>query len=117
MGWERKPGRDNGREEYLNGVLGLFHLRNLLVELLIAETAVPDRGGVLHLNRLITDAQKALLRDLPPPIPERRALIDAHVAYAQAYMPLAKARATHLGLTWPQAFEDATWRKLERDVG
>jgi len=47
-----------GREEYINGVLGVFHLRNLLLELLIEETAAPNRGGALHLNRLLTDEQK-----------------------------------------------------------
>ena len=45
-----------GREEYINGVLGVFHLRAALVELMIEETGAPNRGGVLHLNRLVTDA-------------------------------------------------------------
>ena len=35
-----------GREEYINGVLGVFHLRNLLVDLLIEETDAPNRGGI-----------------------------------------------------------------------
>jgi hypothetical protein len=47
-----------GREEYLNAITGVFHLRNLLVDLLIEETAAPHRGGSLHLNRLITREQK-----------------------------------------------------------
>ncbi len=34
-----------GRKEYINGVLGVFHLRNLLVDLLIEETDAPNRGG------------------------------------------------------------------------
>lgn len=106
-----------GREEYLNGVLGLFHLRNLLVELLIAETGVPDRGGVLHLNRLITTDQQAVLRGLPPPVPEKEALIAAHQSYANVYLPRARVRAAKLGLPWPEAFEAATWRKLSADVG
>lgn len=43
-----------GRAEYINGVLGVYHLRNLLIDLMIEETNAPNRGGVLHLNRLIT---------------------------------------------------------------
>ena len=43
-----------GREEHINGVLGVFHLRNLLVDLMITETGTSHRGGMLHLNRLIT---------------------------------------------------------------
>lgn len=102
-----------GRQEHLNGVLGVFHLRNHLVDLLIEETAAPHRGGVLHLNRLITDAQKELLLSLPPPIPERDAIIAAHLAYAEAYLPRARRMALKSGVDWPERFEAATWRKLK----
>lgn len=101
-----------GREEYITGVLGVFHLRNLLVELLIAETNAPHRGGVLHLNRLITDEQQALLTSLPPAIPTRDAMISAHLAYAKAYLPRARKRALDIGVDWPEQFEAATWAKL-----
>lgn len=101
-----------GREEYINGVLGVFHLRNLLVELMIEETGAPNRGGVLHLNRLITDEQKALLTALPPPVAEREAMIEAHLAYARAYLPRARKRAEALGIDWPERFEAVTWKQL-----
>ena len=101
-----------GREEYINGVLGVFHLRNKLVELLIEETSAPNRGGILHLNRLITDEQKALLTSLPPPIAERDAMISVHMAYASAFLPRARRRAEALGVEWPERFEAATWAKL-----
>lgn len=101
-----------GREEYINGVLGVFHLRNLLVDLMIEETNAPNRGGVLHLNRLITDEQKAVLTSLPPAIPMREAMLTAHLAYAKAYLPRARKRAAELGLAWPERFETVTWAKL-----
>ena len=106
-----------GRAEYINGVLGVFHLRNLLVDLLINETAAPHRGGVLHLNRLITQEQKDLLCALPPPVPTREAMIEGHMAYAKAYLPRARAFAAAQGVDWPEAFEAATWAKLEADLG
>ncbi|WP_116597915.1 nucleotidyltransferase family protein [Primorskyibacter marinus] len=105
-----------GRREYINGVLGIFHLRNLLVDLLIAETNAPHRGGVLHLNRLITDEQKALLTSLPPAIPNREAMIAGHLAYAKAYLPRARRWARHLGVEWPEQFEAATWAKLNETL-
>lgn len=105
-----------GREEYINGVLGVFHLRNLLVDLLIEETNVPDRGGVLHLNRLITEEQKDLLTSLPPAIPSRDAMISAHLAYAKAYLPRARERAARLGMGWPERFEAATWARLNQTL-
>lgn len=87
-----------GREEYINGVLGVFHLRNLLVDLLIEETGAPNRGGVLHLNRLITDEQKELLISLPPAVPNLDAMISAHIAYAQVYLPRARKLAGQWGV-------------------
>ncbi|MFL4471243.1 nucleotidyltransferase domain-containing protein [Tateyamaria armeniaca] len=106
-----------GREEYINGVLGVFHLRNALVELMIEETGAPNRGGVLHLNRLITQEQKDVLVSLPPPVPTRDAMIDAHLAYARAFLPLARKRAADLGVDWPEQFEEVTWARLNETLG
>lgn len=106
-----------GREEYINGVAGVFHLRNLLVELLVEETAAPDRGGALHLNRLLNEEQKEVLKALPPPIVERDAMIATHLAYARAYLPRAKSLAENWGVEWPDRFEAATWAKLGQSPG
>lgn len=106
-----------GREEYLNGVLGVSLLRSKLVDLMIEETDAPNRGGILHLNRLITGEQKEVLLSLPPAVPERDALISAHMAYAAAYLPRARRRAEELGMDWPERFEAATWKRLEGSLG
>ena len=106
-----------GRQEYINGVLGVSLLRNALVELLIEETDAPHRGGILHLNRIITDDQKALIMSMPPAVPERDALITAHLAYAKAYLPRARQRAAALDMDWPERFEAATWQRLESTLG
>ncbi|RAH96098.1 hypothetical protein DLJ53_33250 [Acuticoccus sediminis] len=101
-----------GREEYINGVTGIFHLRNLLIELLVEETGAPERGGALHLNRLISDEQKALLQALPLPVATREGMITAHLAYAAAYLPRARRLARIWGVDWPERFETATWKRL-----
>lgn len=106
-----------GREEYLNGVTGVFHLRNLLIDLMIEETAAAHRGGALHLNRLITAEQKAALAALPVPGPERDALIAAHLAYAEEYLPRARGLAESRGVDWPERFEAATWDYLGETLG
>lgn len=105
-----------GRMEYLNGVLGVFHLRNLLVDLLIEETGAPHRGGALHLNRLITDEQKEVLASLPPPVPTRDLLIAAHIAYAAAYLPRARKLAKLWDIDWPERFEAVTWECLKETL-
>lgn len=101
-----------GRSEYINGVAGVFHLRNLLVELLIAETNAPNRGGALQLNRLLTAEQQDLLTFLPPPIPTRDGVIDAHRAYASAYLHRARAYAQAHDIPWPDRFEDVTLTQI-----
>ena len=106
-----------GREEYINGVAGVFHLRSLLVELLIEETSAPDRGGALHLNRLLTEEQKALVAGLPAPEANREAMIAAHMACAAAYLPRARRMARARGLDWPEEFEAVTWAKLDEELG
>ena len=105
-----------GRKEYINGVLGVFHLRNLLVDLLIEETNAPNRGGVLHLNRLITDEQKELLTSMPPAVPNLDAMVTAHLAYAAAYLPRARKLALQWDIEWPERFEAATWAQLNRSM-
>lgn len=106
----------DGREEYINGVLGVFHLRNMLVELMIAETAAPHRGGILHLNRLITEEQKAILTAMPPLKAERDAMLAAYMAYAAAFLPRARRRAKALGVEWPERFEQITWARLGKTL-
>ncbi len=106
-----------GREEYITGVAGIFHLRTILIDLLVEETAAPDRGGALHLNRLLTDEQKALITALPAPVPERDAMIASHLAYAKAYLPRARQLAGRRGVEWPERFEAATWAKLHQSLG
>jgi len=105
-----------GREEYLNGVAGVFHLRNLLVDLIVEETSAPHRGGALHLNRLITEEQKEALASLPAPVPTRDAMIDVHLAYARAYLPRARRLAKAWGVEWPERFEAATWKWLRETL-
>ncbi len=106
----------DGRKDYVNGVTGVLHLRRLLTDLLIAENNVANRGGALHLNRLITTEQSDLLATLPVPEATRDSVIAAHLAYAGAYLPRARRLAVAWGVTWPEAFEAATWAHLARTL-
>ncbi|WP_179380385.1 nucleotidyltransferase domain-containing protein [Jannaschia marina] len=101
-----------GRAEYINGVLGVFHLRNQLVDLMIAETAVPDRGGMLTLNRLLTEEQRAALTAMPAPEATREAMIAGHMTYAAEFLPRARRLARTLRVDWPERFEACTWARL-----
>ena len=98
-------------------MLGVQFLRNALVDLLIEENEVADRGGILHLNRLITADQKALLMSMPTPAPAAKDIIAANVAYAAAYLPRARKMAAQLGADWPELFETTTWAHLKDTLG
>jgi len=106
-----------GREEYINGVTGVMHLRTLLIDLLIAEANVPYRGGALTLNRRLTAEQRDLLSVLPPLIPTRDGVLEAHRGYASAYLHRAHAFAHAKDIPWPEAFEDATLSHIGQSLG
>lgn len=106
-----------GRDERVLGVTGAGLLRDLLTRLMIEETRSPERGGALHLSRVITDGQMAELEALPYPGPTRSEVLEAHSALAKSFFPRARRLAAELGLPWPDAFEDATRKHLQRAFG
>ncbi len=57
-----------GREEYVNALSGITHLRTQTINLMAEENGIEpwDRGGALHVNRLITPEQRAELESLGP---------------------------------------------------
>lgn len=101
-----------GREEFVVGESGADLLRGMLIDVMLEDVAVEDRGGALHLNRLLPAGQQQLLTNLPPLQATRESVINAHVACASAFLPLARDLHDRCGLGWPQEFEDATRRHL-----
>ncbi len=106
-----------GRGEYVVGVTGTGLLRDMLIQLLTEEVPMPDKGGALHLSRVLPEADMRLLEGLPYPRPNRAEIIAANIATAQAFFPRARALAERIGVPWPTAFEDATRRNLQRTLG
>lgn len=106
-----------GREEYVTLVKGSALLRDLLTDLMLEECPLPDRGGALHLSRLLKTDQMALLEALPYPGPKREALIEAHIAIAEAFFPMARRLAIQLSVEWPHRFEAATRQHLATELG
>ena len=106
-----------GRGEAVTLLVGLGHLRDLLIRLMLEECAEADRGGALHLSRLLPPARMAALAALPTPPPEPNAIVQAHLAYAETFLPLARTLHRRLGIAWPAAFEEATRRHLRHALG
>jgi predicted nucleotidyltransferase len=108
-----------GREEYVNGLTGIGHLRTALIDLMIEENGIAprDRGGVLHLNRLLTEEQRKVLEALPPLSPTRQSLLEANVVLASLFLPRAKSLCRRLGVAWPESMEAALRAYLLRTLG
>jgi hypothetical protein len=106
-----------GREEFETGVTGAGLLRTQLTDLLVEAAGSSNKGGALHLSRILTPRQRHALRDLPSPLPTRDSVIEAHLAIARVFLPLAQTLAAQLDLSWPDAFEAATWSYLELELG
>jgi predicted nucleotidyltransferase len=104
-----------GREEHVAAVSGLELLRRAVIDLMIEDNRIApeDRGGALHLRRLLTPEQHALLARFPPMRPERASVIECSVAAAGLFLPLARRLAEETGAQWPEALEQATRRRLK----
>lgn len=101
-----------GREEFVVGQSGVGLLRSMLIDLMLEDVAVEDRGGALHLNRLLPADRQQILAELPPLRATRDSVIAGHVACTAVFLPLARDLHARCGLDWPQELEDAVRRHL-----
>lgn len=106
-----------GRREYVVMAMGNGMLRDLLSRLLQETLPLPDRGGLLHLNRLLPADDINMLEALPYPAPEKDALIEGQLAVARAFFPRAKVLVDQLRLEWPGAFEASARAHVARAIG
>lgn len=108
-----------GREEYVQAVSGVELQRRALIDLMIEDNRIApeDRGGALHLRRLLTPEQIEQLASLPPISATRESVLEANIALARLYLPIARRLAAETGAEWPQALEQATRRRLEDALG
>ena len=106
-----------GRKEYYLGVTGTALLRDQLVNVMLEGGLDPDPGGALHLSRVLPPDGMRALEALPFPKPVRSEVIHAHLAVAREFFPRARALASQVNMAWPEAFEAATRRKLESQLG
>jgi len=103
-----------GRGELIVGRQGAGLCLSMLVDLILEDVAVEDRGGALALNRLLPPDRRQALLGLPPFQATRPSVIDAHLACAAAFLPLARDLHTRCGLVWPQQLEESVRRHLAR---
>lgn len=106
-----------GREEWVVMAMGTGMLRDMVSQLMQEELPIPDRGGMLHLSRLLPEADMVVLLGLPYPAPERVALLAAQVEIARVFLPRARALSARIGASWPHEFETAVREHLAGAIG
>lgn len=104
----------SGRGEYVVGVTGAGLLRGLLIELMIEARALPTPPGALHLSRVLSEADMAVLTNLPPALPTAESVIAACCACADVFLPRARALAATAGAPWPAVLEAAARDHLKQ---
>ena len=109
-----------GRGEYVVGASGASLIRTLLIQLMIEDVAVADRGGALHLRGLLPDDRLDALAALPPIQATRESVLAAHLACARLFLPLARELCMQTGIAWPEqlhrALSDHLLRHLSLDI-
>jgi predicted nucleotidyltransferase len=106
-----------GREEWLVVQQGIELMRNMLIDLMLAEEGISraDRGAK-RLNEFLTAEQRAILESLDPPATRRDALLAANRTLARLFLTRAKPLAARAGVSWPEALETATRKHLEAEL-
>lgn len=106
-----------GREEQVVGASGAALARTMVVQLMLEDTAVEDRGGALRLQGLLPEDRLTALAALPPIEATRESVIAVHLACAQLFLPLARELAARTGVAWPDEMEQALRAHLKRQLG
>jgi len=105
-----------GREEYVVAVTGAGLLRSSLIQLFLEENGIRD-AGALHLKRLLTAEQLNILEKMPGVNANREWVFEACLNCARFFLPRAKRLARELSIPWPESFEAATLRHLNKELG
>ena len=106
-----------GRGELVTAVQGAGLTRDILINLMLEEVTQPDKGGAMHLSKLLPPEDFATLMMLPAPAPDRASALAAHKAIAGVFFPRAKRMAAELEIEWPTTFEETTRTQLEANLG
>ena len=106
-----------GRGELVHMHGGVFTWRELLVDVMLAENGIRNRGGKKRLNPYLTDDQRHILESLPIPTMDMTQILGCLQAITHEALHRGKALARSTGAPWPQILEDAAMASVDRRLG
>ncbi len=106
-----------GRDERIAANQGVGVVRDLLIQLMLAERGVRRTGGAKRLNALLSAEQRATLEAIPPVGSDPADLIAANQYICREMLRRGQALADQTGEPWPAEFINATLAHVHRHLG
>jgi hypothetical protein len=91
--------------------------RDLLLDVMLAENGIRNRGGNKRLNPYLTDEQRQVLESIPIPGMDMDEILDYLKAITREILHRGKALARRTAASWPQNLEDAAMSNVQRHLG
>lgn len=105
------------RQDWLLGVVGVMNAQLALYRLFVEANQPLPLMGVKQWSSRLTDAQRAILTDLPVPAPERESVIAAMRAVRWAVRTHGRAAVEAAGGRWPHDIDTAVAAYWEGQLG
>jgi hypothetical protein len=106
-----------GRGEVVMMHGGVVTWRDLLIEVMLAENGIRNRGGNKRLNPYLTDEQRRTLESIPIPGMHMDHILDYLQVITREILHRGKALALRTATPWPQDLEDAAMANVQRHLG
>lgn len=91
--------------------------RQILLNVMLAERGIRNRGGAKRLNPFLTAEQQATLLSMPAPSADDAELIDALRVITRTVRHRSRRLAERTGAPWPEDLEGAALRSVRRHTG
>lgn len=106
-----------GRGELVHMHGGIFTWRDLLIDVMLAENGIRNRGGNKRLNPYLNDEQRHTLEAIPIAGMDMDQILATLQVITHEILRRGKALAHHTATPWPQDLEDAAIANVERHLG
>lgn len=108
-------GMGRGELVHLHG--GTVTWREVLIQVMLAENGIRDRGGKKRLNPFVTRDQREFLESIPAAGPQAPEILRTLHVISAEIIRRGKRLAAATGAAWPQSLEDAAKANIRRHLG